>query len=81
MLPPLADAPPAFAFDALHQVLIGALVSAGSVIAFLFYRLEASREKLYQDARADAATDAKMAEAMAAVSKELSRINPAGGRT
>lgn len=77
---PLADAPlVAFQLDAIHQLLIGVIVSLASVVAFLFYRLEASRQRLYDDARADAATDQKMAEAMAAVSKELSRINPPGG--
>lgn len=40
-------------FTTLEQLLLGAVATEASVIAFLFYRLESSRQKLYEDARAE----------------------------
>lgn len=48
-----AGAAGAHALTTLEQLLLGAVTAEASVIAFLFYRLESSRQKLYEDARAE----------------------------
>ena len=68
--PVLADAVPPVApltLDALHQMLLGVIGVLSSIIAFLFYRLEASRLKLYEDARNDAAIDKQIAASLQAL--------------
>lgn len=61
--PPVAP----LTLDALHQMLLGVIGVLSSIIAFLFYRLEASRLKLYEDARNDAAIDKQIAASLQAL--------------
>ena len=66
-----AGAAGAHALTTLEQLLLGAVATEASVIAFLFYRLESSRQKLYEDARADAENDREMAAALKAIAERL----------
>ena len=57
----------------LEKLLLFALAGALSVIYYLFSKLEANRERLYSDAKADAAVDKDVAAALKTILERTER--------
>ena len=53
--------------DTSVVLLKAAVASLSAVVVFLFFRLEQANQRLYNDAREDAATDKEIADALKAI--------------